>query len=47
MMYGQMTLGFLESTLATQGIVQGKSMKLFVEAGRQHYAGNLKGKLDP
>ncbi len=42
MMYGQMTAGSW-SYIGTQGIVQG-TYETFVEAGRQHYGGNLKGK---
>jgi urocanate hydratase len=42
MMYGQMTAGSW-IYIGTQGIVQG-TYETFVEAGRQHYAGNLKGK---
>ena len=41
-MYGQMTAGSW-IYIGTQGIVQG-TYETFVEAGRQHYAGNLKGK---
>jgi urocanate hydratase len=42
MMYGQMTAGSW-IYIGTQGIVQG-TYETFVEAGRQHFAGNLKGK---
>ncbi|RUX90386.1 urocanate hydratase [Mesorhizobium sp. M7D.F.Ca.US.004.01.2.1] len=42
MMYGQMTAGSW-IYIGTQGIVQG-TYETFVEAGRQHYGGNLKGK---
>lgn len=42
MMYGQMTAGSW-IYIGSQGIVQG-TYETFVEAGRQHYAGNLKGK---
>ena len=41
-MYGQMTAGSW-IYIGTQGIVQG-TYETFVEAGRQHYDGNLKGK---
>ena len=41
-MYGQMTAGSW-IYIGTQGIVQG-TYETFVEAGRQHYAGDLKGK---
>ena len=41
-MYGQMTAGSW-IYIGTQGIVQG-TYETFVEAGLQHYAGNLKGK---
>ena len=41
-MYGQMTAGSW-IYIGSQGIVQG-TYETFVEAGRQHYAGNLKGK---
>ena len=41
-MYGQMTAGSW-IYIGTQGIVQG-TYETFVEAGRQHYNGNLKGK---
>ncbi|MBN8633113.1 MAG: urocanate hydratase [Rhodobacterales bacterium] len=41
-MYGQMTAGSW-IYIGTQGIVQG-TYETFAEAGRQHYAGNLKGK---
>ena len=41
-MYGQMTAGSW-IYIGTQGIVQG-TYKTFVEAGRQHYGGSLKGK---
>ena len=44
-MYGQMTAGSW-IYIGTQGIVQG-TYETFVEAGRQHYGGDLKGKLDP
>ncbi len=42
MMYGQMTAGSW-IYIGTQGIVQG-TYETFVEAGRQHYEGNLSGK---
>ena len=42
MMYGQMTAGSW-IYIGTQGIVQG-TYETFVEAGRQHFDGNLKGK---
>ncbi|MDR3477148.1 MAG: urocanate hydratase [Gammaproteobacteria bacterium] len=42
MMYGQMTAGSW-IYIGSQGIVQG-TYETFVEAGRQHYNGNLKGK---
>ncbi|TIM31839.1 MAG: urocanate hydratase [Mesorhizobium sp.] len=42
MMYGQMTAGSW-IYIGTQGIVQG-TYEAFVEAGRQHYDGNLRGK---
>ncbi len=42
MMYGQMTAGSW-IYIGSQGIVQG-TYETFTEAGRQHYAGNLKGK---
>ena len=42
MMYGQMTAGSW-IYIGTQGIVQG-TYETFVEAGRQHYAGNLSGR---
>ena len=42
MMYGQMTAGSW-IYIGSQGIVQG-TYETFVEMGRQHYAGNLKGK---
>jgi urocanate hydratase len=41
-MYGQMTAGSW-IYIGTQGIVQG-TYETFVEAGRQHYEGNLSGK---
>ena len=41
-MYGQMTAGSW-IYIGTQGIVQG-TYETFVEAGRQHYGGNLAGK---
>ncbi|MEC7291080.1 MAG: urocanate hydratase, partial [Pseudomonadota bacterium] len=41
-MYGQMTAGSW-IYIGTQGIVQG-TYETFVEAGRQHYDGDLKGK---
>ena len=42
MMYGQMTAGSW-IYIGSQGIVQG-TYETFVEAGRQHYQGNLKGR---
>ncbi|WP_411817806.1 urocanate hydratase [Hyphococcus sp. DH-69] len=42
MMYGQMTAGSW-IYIGTQGIVQG-TYETFVEAGRQHYNGDLKGR---
>lgn len=42
MMYGQMTAGSW-IYIGTQGIVQG-TYETFVEAGRQHYSGNLAGR---
>jgi urocanate hydratase len=42
MMYGQMTAGSW-IYIGTQGIVQG-TYETFVEMGRQHYAGNLRGR---
>ena len=42
MMYGQMTAGSW-IYIGTQGIVQG-TYETFAEAGRQHYAGSLKGR---
>ncbi len=42
MMYGQMTAGSW-IYIGTQGIVQG-TYETFVEMGRQHYNGNLKGR---
>ena len=42
MMYGQMTAGSW-IYIGTQGIVQG-TYETFVEVGRKHYGGNLKGK---
>jgi len=42
MMYGQMTAGSW-IYIGTQGIVQG-TYETFVEAGRQHYGGDLSGK---
>ena len=42
MMYGQMTAGSW-IYIGTQGIVQG-TYETFVEAGRQHYSGDLKGR---
>ena len=42
MMYGQMTAGSW-IYIGSQGIVQG-TYETFVEAGRQHFAGNTKGK---
>ena len=41
-MYGQMTAGSW-IYIGTQGIIQG-TYETFVEAGRQHYGGSLKGK---
>ena len=41
-MYGQMTAGSW-IYIGTQGIVQG-TYETFVEAGRQHYDGDLSGK---
>jgi len=41
-MYGQMTAGSW-IYIGTQGIVQG-TYETFVEAGRQHFNGDLKGK---
>ncbi|MBL4677413.1 MAG: urocanate hydratase [Mucilaginibacter sp.] len=43
MMYGQMTAGSW-IYIGTQGILQG-TYETFVEAGRQHFNGDLKGKL--
>lgn len=43
MMYGQMTAGSW-IYIGTQGILQG-TYETFVECGKQHYGGNLKGKL--
>lgn len=43
MMYGQMTAGSW-IYIGTQGIVQG-TYETFVEAGRQHFNGDLKGKV--
>lgn len=43
MMYGQMTAGSW-IYIGSQGIVQG-TYETFVEAGRQHFGGDLKGKL--
>lgn len=43
MMYGQMTAGSW-IYIGTQGIIQG-TYETFVEAGRQHFGGDLKGKL--
>ncbi len=43
MMYGQMTAGSW-IYIGTQGIVQG-TYETFVEAGRQHFGGNLKGRV--
>jgi urocanate hydratase len=43
MMYGQMTAGSW-IYIGTQGIVQG-TYETFVEAGRQHFGGSLKGKV--
>ena len=42
MMFGQMTAGSW-IYIGTQGIVQG-TYETFVEAGRQHYGGNLRGR---
>ena len=42
MMYGQMTAGSW-IYIGSQGIVQG-TYETFMEAGRQHYEGNLKGR---
>ena len=42
MMYGQMTAGSW-IYIGTQGIVQG-TYETFVEAGRQHYGGDLRGR---
>jgi urocanate hydratase len=42
MMYGQMTAGSW-IYIGSQGIIQG-TYETFVEAGRQHYGGNLKGR---
>src|SRR6187397_535124 len=42
MMYGQMTAGSW-IYIGTQGIIQG-TYETFVEAGRQHYGGDLSGK---
>ena len=42
MMYGQMTAGSW-IYIGTQGIVQG-TYETFVEAGRQHFGGSLKGR---
>ncbi|WP_158884067.1 urocanate hydratase [Rhodanobacter sp. L36] len=42
MMYGQMTAGSW-IYIGSQGIIQG-TYETFVEMGRQHYGGNLKGK---
>ena len=42
MMYGQMTAGSW-IYIGSQGIVQG-TYETFVEAGRQHFGGNLKGR---
>ena len=42
MMYGQMTAGSW-IYIGTQGIVQG-TYETFVEAGRRHYGGNLRGR---
>ncbi len=42
MMYGQMTAGSW-IYIGTQGIIQG-TYETFVEAGRQHFGGNLKGR---
>ncbi|RYZ63403.1 MAG: urocanate hydratase, partial [Proteobacteria bacterium] len=43
MMYGQMTAGSW-IYIGTQGIVQG-TYETFVEAGRQHFGGSLKGRV--
>lgn len=43
MMYGQMTAGSW-IYIGTQGIIQG-TYESFVEAGRQHFGGNLKGRV--
>lgn len=43
MMYGQMTAGSW-IYIGTQGIIQG-TYETFVEAGRQHFGGNLTGKV--
>lgn len=43
MMYGQMTAGSW-IYIGTQGIIQG-TFETFVEAGRQHFGGSLKGKV--
>ena len=43
MMYGQMTAGSW-IYIGTQGIIQG-TYESFVEAGRQHFGGSLKGKI--
>lgn len=43
MMYGQMTAGSW-IYIGTQGIIQG-TYESFVECGRQHFGGNLKGKV--
>jgi urocanate hydratase len=43
MMYGQMTAGSW-IYIGTQGIVQG-TYETFAEAGRQHFGGDLKGKV--
>lgn len=43
MMYGQMTAGSW-IYIGTQGIIQG-TYETFVEAGRQHFGGNLKGRV--
>ena len=45
MMYGQMTAGSW-IYIGSQGIVQG-TYETFVEAGRQHFGGDLAGPLDP
>ena len=44
MMFGQMTAGSW-IYIASQGIIQG-TYETFVEMGRQHYNGDLKGKVD-